>query len=142
MAMTFKLDNCCYDKPVSERVRELEKELADLKAKAAAEAAAKKQTVGEKVAERLVVKNQHGNVEFHGDGGYAMSILTGAAESSPHTIRRLFAAAIDKAVADARAEQRKQDAEKMDAAAMANYLPEHAERRSAFQSAARYIRGE
>jgi hypothetical protein len=90
------------EEPVSEKVKRLEKELADLKAKQAE--AAKTKTKGEEIAGGLV-GSEGGHVTFLGEPNAATYTLNAGAyyvETAKRVIRNNIAAAIDKALADER----------------------------------------
>jgi hypothetical protein len=107
-------------KPLSEQVADLEKQLADLKAKQAAEAAEKAKTYGQRVAEQLVVPYaKEGGPGIHfkrepGVGGHAFACESGRFSDPPQkqieNVRKFYAAALDKAHADGKAQQRQADA--------------------------------
>lgn len=107
---------CCVAEPVSKKVERLEKELADAKARLAAEAV-KPKTVGEKAVEGMFVEWSSG---IAGDKNRYIKFSDGSrifrtceCDFPVHLIRDLnatVAAAIDKAVDEAKAEQRERDA--------------------------------
>lgn len=115
-----------YVKPVSEQVADLERALAEAKAKLAAEEKAKVKTYGERVAEKMVSDNgQYVSVVAADQSvGYA-SVKTAFGDpvmqaNLAHRIEGGIAAALDKAYADGAAEQREKDAKFCDDRAAAH----------------------
>jgi hypothetical protein len=92
-------------RPLSEQVADLEKQLADLKAKQAAEAAEKAKTYGQRVAEDLVRLRNDGSIAIA-----RQALVTPYSDRSFPDMQKDIAAALDKAHADGKAEQREADA--------------------------------
>jgi hypothetical protein len=149
--------------PLSEQVADLEqrkaqveKELADLKAKRDAEVAAKAkaQTYGEKVAEKMVrAEFKTGSLGVHGAilnacGWWLKSANDTCGSDVGEIVRRVrieFAAALDRAHADGRAEQREKDATMLEQVAAFGYPFDDGKsyscgRGDAYRAAARIIR--
>jgi hypothetical protein len=102
------------------RAKELRDNLASMEAEKAKQAAEKAKTYGQRVAEQLVVPYaKEGGPGIHfkrepGVGGHAFACESGRFSDPPQkqieNVRKFYAAALDKAHADGKAEQRESDA--------------------------------
>lgn len=105
------------DGPIDDRIAGAERALADLKAEKAKADAEKAKTVGERVAEGLICESPHKDdypVMVTDAAGKSALFCPWTGESMP-IARKILADAIDKAVADAKAEQREADAKIVEA---------------------------